>query len=136
MNTEIGGPPLMLRLIRTWRRRMSSFNLGETSGMPSGWARMTAHVVHRFQSTCAKERYERRIDRAGGRLGALRYRHHASCNDTRQTDGEPHELRNPVAAIALRRHYPCELHNLFPTRSESQPTLCLGRLPDDNSYAA
>ena len=33
-NTEIGGPPLMLRLIRTWRRRKSSFNLGETSGMP------------------------------------------------------------------------------------------------------
>ena len=24
----------MLRLIRTWRRRKSSFNLGETSGMP------------------------------------------------------------------------------------------------------
>jgi hypothetical protein len=34
MNVDISGPPLMLRLIKTWRRRKSSFNLGDTSGMP------------------------------------------------------------------------------------------------------
>src|SRR5829696_6478340 len=35
MKTEISDPPLMLRLIRTRRRRKSGFNLGETSGMPT-----------------------------------------------------------------------------------------------------
>jgi hypothetical protein len=41
---------------------------GSQSGkLNCGWARMTAHVVHRPQSTCAIERYGRRIDRDGRR---------------------------------------------------------------------
>ena len=34
MKIETHRPPVMLRLISTWRRRKSSFSLGETSGMP------------------------------------------------------------------------------------------------------
>src|SRR5215207_7644277 len=50
--------------------------------------------MHRLQSTCAIERYVRRIDRDGRRLAALRT--DTTCNDTRQADGEPHELLSSV----------------------------------------
>jgi hypothetical protein len=129
-------------LIRTWRRRKSSFNLGETSGMPM-WlgARMTSPC----RAPTSKYVCNRAIrgELTEMRAALQRFATDTTCNDTRQADGEPHGVlssvvrlwplqivqiaraEDPVAAIAVRRHYPCELDNLVPTRSESQPTLCL-----------
>ena len=65
MNTEISDPPLMLRLIRTWRRRKSSFSLCDTSGMPT-WlgANARAHVqaepgqLHSEERECSVRRQD------------------------------------------------------------------------------
>ena len=53
--------------------------------------------AHRLQSTCAIERYERRIDRDGAAL--QRFATDTTCNDTRH---EPHELLSSVdKALAI-----------------------------------
>jgi hypothetical protein len=53
MNTEMRGPPLMLRLIRTWRRRKSSFNLGDTRSMPMWLGANNAPMYRPNTASCA-----------------------------------------------------------------------------------
>ena len=54
----------------------------------------------RAPTSCAIERYEMRIDRDGAAL--QRFATDTTCNDTRQADGEPHELLSSVdKALAI-----------------------------------